>query len=229
MRTIFISGATGNLGRAIVKRFLEAGDKVYGTLLPGEALPEGMFNEQFIPVTVNLDNESASELAINNIISKQGSIDIAVLTAGGFAMGDISTTSFEQIMTQFRLNVATAYHAARPIFVNMLSKGNGRIFMVGSRPGYDMGNSKGMVAYGLSKSMIFRLAELMNDEAKNKDVVTTVIVPSTIDTLQNRKSMPNADFSKWVKAESIAELVFFNASEDASALRENILKVYGGS
>ena len=116
MRTIFISGATGNLGRAVVKRFLDAGDKVYGTLLPGEALPEGQFSEQFVPVTVDLNNESASEMAINNIISKQGSIDVAVLTAGGFAMGDIASTTSENILAQFRLNVETAYNAARPIF-----------------------------------------------------------------------------------------------------------------
>jgi NAD(P)-dependent dehydrogenase (short-subunit alcohol dehydrogenase family) len=229
MRTIFISGATGNLGRAVVKRFLDAGDKVYGTLLPGEALPVGQFSEQFVPVTVDLNNEAASEMAINNIISKQGSIDVAVLTAGGFAMGDIAGTTSENILAQFRLNVETAYHAARPIFRQMLKKESGRIFMVGSRPGLDMRNSKGMVAYGLSKSLIFRLAELMNGEAKGKDVVTTVIVPSTIDTPQNRKSMPDADFTKWVKAEEIAELVHYHSSENASVLRETVLKIYGGS
>jgi NAD(P)-dependent dehydrogenase (short-subunit alcohol dehydrogenase family) len=47
-----------------------------------------------------------------------------------------------------------------------------------------------MVAYGLAKSLIFRLAELMNDEAKGKNVVTSVVVPSTIDTPQNRKQCP---------------------------------------
>ena len=229
MRTIFISGATGNLGRAIVKRFLDSGDKVYGTILPGEALSEGQFNELFVPVTVDLNSEDASALAINNIISKQGSVDVAVLTAGGFATGDISATTSGNLLAQFRLNVETAYHAARPIFQQMLSKGSGRIFMVGSRPGLDMKNSKGMVAYGMSKSLIFRLAELMNAEAKGTDVVTTVIVPSTIDTPQNRKSMPDADYTQWVKAETIAELVHYHASEHASALRETVLKIYGGS
>lgn len=229
MRTIFISGATGNLGRAVVKRFLDAGDKVYGTLLPGEALPEGQFSEQFVPVTVDLNNEAASEMAINNIISKQGSIDVAVLTAGGFAMGDIAATTSENILAQFRLNVETAYHAARPIFQQMLKKGSGRIFMVGSRPGLDMKNSKGMVAYGLTKSLIFRLAELMNGEAEGKDVVTAVIVPSIIDTPQNRKATPDADFSKWVKPEEIAELVFAHSAENAPVPGETVLKIYGGS
>ena len=101
--------------------------------------------------------------------------------------------------------------------------------MVGSKPGLEMKNSKGMVAYGLSKSLIFRLAELMNDEAKGKDVVTTVIVPSTIDTPQNRKSMPNADFSRWVSADAIAELIHYHSSGKATALRESVLKIYGGS
>jgi len=229
MRTIFISGATGNLGRAVVKRFLDAGDKVYGTLLPGEALPEGQFSEQFVPVTVDLNNETASEMTINNIISKQGSIDVAVLTAGGFAMGDIANTTSENILSQFRLNVETAYHAARPIFQQMLKKGSGRIFMVGSKPGLDMHDSKGKVAYGLTKSLIFRLAELMNGEAEGKDVVAAVIVPSIIDTPQNRAATPDADFSKWVKAETIADLVFAHSSESAPVPAETVLKIYGGS
>ena len=62
-----------------------------------------------------------------------------------------------------------------------------------------------MVAYGLAKSLIIRLAELMNLEAKGKNVVTSVVVPSTIDTPQNRKAMPDADFNKWVKPEDIKE------------------------
>ncbi len=229
MRTIFISGTTGNLGKAVVKSFLDSGDKVYGTMLPDEALPEGLFTEQFVPVTVDLNSEAAAELAIGNIISKQGSIDVAVLTAGGFTAGDIASTSSQHILAQFNLNVATAYHAARPIFQNMLSKGTGRIFMIGSRPGLDMHQSKGMVAYGLTKSLIFRLAELMNDEAKGKDVVTIVIVPSTIDTPENRKSMPDADFSKWVSADAIAELIHYHSSGKDAALHESVLKIYGGS
>ncbi len=67
----------------------------------------------------------------------------------------------------------------------MLKQNSGRVFIIGSKPGLDARNGKGMVAYGLAKSLIFRLAELMNDEAKGKNVVTSVVVPSTIDTPQN--------------------------------------------
>ena len=69
----------------------------------------------------------------------------------------------------------------------------------------------------------------MNDEAKSHNVVTAVIVPSTIDTPQNRQSMPNADPTKWVKPEQIAEVIYFHCTDGASALREPILKVYNNA
>jgi NAD(P)-dependent dehydrogenase (short-subunit alcohol dehydrogenase family) len=92
-----------------------------------------------------------------------------------------------------------------------------------------MHNSKGMVGYGLAKSLIFRLAELMNEEAKGTNVVTVVIVPSTIDTAQNRKAMPDADFSKWVTPEALADTICFYCTDAAAALREPVLKLYGNS
>ena len=86
-----------------------------------------------------------------------------------------------------------------------------------------------MVAYSLAKSLIFRLAELMNDEAKGKNIVTSVVVPSTIDTPQNRKAMPDADFSNWVKPEAIADAIYFYCTDEAAVLREPLIKVYNNS
>jgi NAD(P)-dependent dehydrogenase (short-subunit alcohol dehydrogenase family) len=109
----------------------------------------------------------------------------------------------------------------------MMKQGTGRLFLIGSKPGLDSRNGKGMVAYTIAKSMIFRLAELMNEEAKGTDVVVCVVVPGTIDTPQNRKSMPDADTSKWVKPEAIAETIYFYTTGEAAVLREPVLKVYG--
>ena len=86
-----------------------------------------------------------------------------------------------------------------------------------------------MVAYSLAKSLIFRLVELMNDEAKGKNVVTSVVVPSTIDTPQNRKSMPDVNPANWVKAEQIADIIYFYCSEKAEVLREPVIKVYSNA
>ena len=144
-------------------------------------------------------------------------------------MGNIADTSTKDLGKQFKLNVETAYNVARPVFVQMLKQNAGRIFMIGSRPGSNMARSKGMVAYGLAKSLIFRSAELMNDEAKGTNVVTSVIVPSTIDTPQNRQSMPNSDFSKWVSPEAIADVIYTYSTAEISIVREPVIKLYGNS
>jgi NAD(P)-dependent dehydrogenase (short-subunit alcohol dehydrogenase family) len=224
-----VSGASGNLGLAVVKKFISGGYNVVGTVIPDDPVPVDITDAAFEKKNVDLMDETAAEELIDSVMADHNSIDAAVLTVGGFAMGNIAETGSSDILKQYKLNFESAYHIARPVFKQMMKKEYGRIFMVGSRPGLDMHHSKRMVAYGLSKSLIFRLAELMNDEAKGRDVVTSVIVPSTIDTPQNRQSMPDADFTKWVKPEAIANVIFFHCSEEAALLRESVIKVYGNS
>ena len=229
MKTIIVSGASGNLGRAVVDKFLEKGYLVTGTVIPGDQFNMNLENRNFEKAVVDLLDEEAVGQFTEDLVTRLGNIDAAVLTAGGFAMGNIADTRATDIEKQYKINFETAYNLARPVFIQMMKQGRGRIFLIGSRPGLDMKNSKGMVAYGLSKSLIFRLAELMNEEAKGTNVVTCVVVPSTIDTPQNRKSMPDADFNKWVTPEAVADLIYFHCSEEAAVLREPVIKVYGGS
>ena len=158
--------------------------------------------------------------SLSTTLEKHGSIDAAILTVGGFAMGKIAETKTADIAKQYKLNFETAYNVARPVFVQMLKQNSGRIFIIGSKPGLSAKNGKGMVAYGLAKSLIFRLAELMNDEAKGKNVVTSVVVPSTIDTPQNRKAIPDGNFDSWVKPEAIADVIYWHCTDEASVLRE---------
>lgn len=229
MKSVIVTGASGNLGQAVISKFLTEGYHVTGTVVPNDPVVLTIDNKNFETATTDLMNEESAQQFISSVINKQGQIDAAVLTVGGFAMGKITETKTSDINKQIKLNFETAYNVARPVFDQMIKQGSGRIFMIGSRPGSDMHNSKGMVAYGLAKSLIFRLAELMNDEAKGKNVVTNVIVPSTIDTPQNRKSMPDADFTKWVKAEEIADIIHFYCTDNAEVIREPVIKVYGNS
>ena len=226
MKTIIVTGASGNLGQAVVKKFLAESYFVIGTFIPNDTLVIDIQGKNFERAVVDLSNENAARQFVDLVVEKHGNIDAAVLTVGGFAMGKMADTKTSDIAKQYKLNFETAYNMARPVFLQMLKQGGGRIFMIGSRPGLDMHNSKGMLAYGLSKSLIFRLAELMNDEAKGTNVVTSVLVPSTIDTPQNRNSMPDADFGKWVTAASIADIIYFYCTDKAAVIKEPVIKVY---
>ncbi|MFT3908017.1 MAG: SDR family NAD(P)-dependent oxidoreductase [Ferruginibacter sp.] len=228
-KTAIVTGASGNMGQAVVKKFLSEGYNVIGTIVPNDPVSIDIDDKQFEKIVVDLLNEEATEKFINEVVANNKTIDVAVLTVGGFAMGKIADTKSSDILKQYKLNFETAYHVARPVFTQMMQQGSGRIFIVGSRPGLSAKDGKGMIAYGLSKSLIFRLAELLNDEAKGSNVVTSVLVPSTIDTPQNRKSMPNADFSSWVKPEAIADAVYFYCTDEAAAVREPVIKLYNNS
>lgn len=229
MKTVIVTGASGNLGQAVVKKFLSQGYNVIGTIIPNDPAVLNINDPNFEIITVDLMNEDEAEKFVQSVTEKYKTIDVAVLTVGGFAMGAIAETKMADILKQHKLNFQTTYHVARPVFMQMMKQKNGRIFLTGARTGVDMSYSKGMIAYGLSKSLVFRLAELMNGESKGHNVITAVIAPSTIDTPQNRKAMPDVDPARWVRAEDIASIIHFYCSEQSTPIREPVLKIYNNA
>ena len=229
MKTAIVTGASGNLGQEVVRKFIAEGYNVVGTVIPNDPVSIEITSERFEKVVADLMSEDDSQKLASTVVLKYGQIDAAILTVGGFAMGSMAETKTSDVLKQYKLNFETAYNVARPVFVQMLKQKNGRIFLIGSRPGLEAKSGKGMIAYGLAKSLIFRLAELMNEEGKPHNVVTSVIVPSTIDTPQNRKSMPDANPGNWVKAEEIADTIFYYCTDQSKSLREPVIKIYGNS
>ena len=222
-----ITGATGNLGKATVQRFIDDHYTVIATHSPGKnpeyAVDGVIFKE------VNLLDETQCSNLVKTIISEYKKIDVALLLVGGFSMGSVASTDGAALDKMYSLNFETAYFIARPVFLKMTETGGGRIVFVGSRPSLEATAGKNVLAYALSKSLLFKLSEYLNAEGKDKNVVTSVIVPSTIDTPENRKSMPDADFKKWVKPEEIAAAMAYLCSSDGSVLRQPVLKLYGNA
>lgn len=226
-KKILITGAQGNLGKACVEKFLQSGDPVFALTTPGKEEKTESVNH--LSFGVDLSHEEEVEKLVKSLIEKYQTIDAAVLTVGGFAMGSIHNTDQIALQKMIDLNFYTSYFIARAVFHQMMKQGHGRIIFIGARPALDAEQGKNTLAYSLSKSMIFKLAELLNAEAKGSNVTATVIVPSTIDTPLNRQSMPDAHFENWVTAEEIAETVHFVVSESARAWREPIIKLYNNA
>lgn len=228
MKNVLVSGASGHLGQAVIQHFLQEGNQVAGIAGSNKGLPFSG-DPLYHHYQADLRDETAAADVVARLISQWQRIDVAVLTAGGYTGGTLAGTSSASVHEQLQLNFDTAYNLARLLWLQMMKQGYGRLFLIGSRPGLNMAQAHGSLAYGLSKSLLFRLAEVLNHDAGTANVVTSVVVPSTIDTPPNREAMPEADFNKWVKPGAIAALIAYHSSEAADALRAPIIKVYNAA
>jgi NAD(P)-dependent dehydrogenase (short-subunit alcohol dehydrogenase family) len=228
-KVAIITGASGNLGKASVEKFLSEGYKIVATVTPGKKLGFEVTGE-VETYDVDLTNEGRVSDIIEQIIKKHERVDAALLLVGAFTMGGVADTDGAALKKMYSLNFETAYFTARPVFLQMMKQSfGGRIIMVGSRPALKPTEGRKSVAYSLAKASLFKLADFFNAEGTSKNVVTSVIVPGVIDTPPNRKDMPQANFANWVQPEEIAETMAFLCSEKASVLREPVIKVYGNS
>jgi NAD(P)-dependent dehydrogenase (short-subunit alcohol dehydrogenase family) len=224
-RNVLITGAAGNLGQAVVDKLKGENHNILAVVSPGKSA--SISDTKIKVYEADLTRENDVAILTEKIIYEYKTIDAVILLAGGYTYGGVQDADMTTIKKMIAMNFETAYTVVRPVFQQMVKQNGGRIILVGARPAIDPKFGKQSLAYALSKSLIFTLANLLNAEGAEKKVITSVIVPSTIDTPANRQSMPKADFSKWVSAESIADNIAFLVSENADALREPVLKLYG--
>lgn len=225
-KNILITGATGSLGQAVVKKFIEQGHRIIAIVPPGDVLADK--NPDIVVFQADLTDEQDANRVIGEIITEYSNVDAALLLVGGYTYGNIATADGGVLKKMLSLNFETSYFTARPIFQQMLKqKRGGEIVFIGARPALNPSEGKNSLAYGLSKSLIFKLADYLNAEGSAKNIKATVVVPSIIDTPPNREAMPDADFSKWVKPEGIAEVIAFVCSGKGQILRDSVIKVYG--
>lgn len=229
MKTVIITGAAGNLGTAVTKEFLTKNYRVIATVAnekEGRNLPS---HPNLDVEVVNLTEEKQAGDLVQRYIGKYQVIDAALLLVGGFKMGDLANTSGGDLREQITLNFETAYYVTRPLFEHMLGNKRGSIIFIGARPAINAAQGKSLIAYSLSKSLLFKLAELLNEAAKGINVSVSVVVPSTLDTPLNRKSMPDVNPENWVKTSDVAETLEFLVSDKSKALKETVLKVYNNA
>jgi NAD(P)-dependent dehydrogenase (short-subunit alcohol dehydrogenase family) len=227
--TVLITGASGNVGRAAVEKFLSKGYQVIATVSPGKNHSFDS-HDRLEVVETDLANRDMTTHSVDQILRKHSIIDAALLLAGGYEGGGVGDTNTAQLEKMISLNFKTAFHIVQPVFSKMKTQPEGgRIVLIGARSALRPQDGKNSFAYSLSKSMLFKMAEFLNAEGSSVGVSTSVIVPATIDTPQNREAMPSADFNSWVKPEDIAEMMVMICSEKDSSLRDPVIKMYGNS
>ncbi len=229
MKSILITGAAGNLGQAVVKRFAQDGYQVYTALGLGQnssLFEKSPLAAQIHPQLLDLTDETVSEAYVKKIIAQDPALEAAVCLVGGWHSGTLAETRGAELEKMIQLNFMTAFNIVRPLMEYFERRGSGQFVLIGSRPAIKPAEAKDQVAYALSKSLVFRLAEIINDQGKSKSIRASVIVPSILDTPQNRAAMPDASAEKWVQPEAVADTIAFLLGETGGNFRETIVKVY---
>ncbi len=230
-RVVMVTGAAGNLGSAVAQAFQAAGAKLVLVDRAADRL-QRLFPDlvdspnYFLATSVDMTDADAVEAMVDEAVKRFGRVDVLVNTVGGFRAGTpVHETSFETWDFLLNLNARTVFTASRAIIPHMLREGSGRIVNVAARAALKGGAR--MAAYSVSKSGVVRLTESMAAELKKDGINVNCVLPGTIDTPQNRKAMPKANHSRWVKPEAIANVILFLASDAAGAVQGAAIPVYG--
>jgi NAD(P)-dependent dehydrogenase (short-subunit alcohol dehydrogenase family) len=221
-KVIVVTGASGALGKVVAEVALARGARVAAVdHAPSQIAATA---ERIELGGVDLTDAAQAKKAIDATAAHFGKLDALINIAGGFAFEAVAEGDPKTWQRMYALNVLTALNASRAAIPHLAAASAGRIINVGAMGALQAG--AGMGAYAASKAGVHRLTEALAAEWKGKITVNAVL-PSTIDTAANRASMPKADFSKWVTAQELAEVMLFLASDAASAVTGALLPVSG--
>jgi NAD(P)-dependent dehydrogenase (short-subunit alcohol dehydrogenase family) len=208
-KVVVVTGAKGNLGAEVSRKFSSLGAIVAGIDLP-----------------TNLLHQDAVHEAIREILEQRKRIDILCNIAGGFRMGKpVHETTDADWNFLFDVNVRTVLHTARAVVPHMLKAGGGKIVNVGAFAAQK--GAANMGAYTASKAAVIRLTEAMAAELREKNINVNCVLPTILDTPQNRADMPKADPKRWVALQDLAAAIVFLASDEARAIHGAALPVTG--
>lgn len=221
-RNIIITGASGNLGSAVVEKFKREGYHIIALTDPNR---DDFVEEADDSYEVDVTDEEQVVSFVKEFQLQYGDLDALAMLVGGYVGGGFEKTSQADIQKMFQLNFFSAYHLVRGFLPVMKKQQKGTFLFVGARPALELSGAKDTLAYSLSKRLVLTLTEILGEEIKDSPIRSHVFVPSIIDTPQNRDSMPDADFSKWVSPEEIAEAMHY--AVNTSALRNMTFKLYG--
>jgi 3-oxoacyl-[acyl-carrier protein] reductase len=223
-KVVFITGANGGLGTSVTRAFLQKGARVIGGSLHIAAadFPEPNFE------ALALDFNKLDEIrrGVATIVERYGQLDVLVHLLGGFAGGPSVVDTTDAMWEQMQdINLTSAFRVFRECIPHLRKSGSGRLIAIGSltaaQPHANLG------AYVVFKSALAMLVQTIAQENADAGVTANAILPGTMDTPANRKSIPDAHFSKWLKTTDVAELVLSLAAAQTSHLTGLLIPIDG--
>ena len=226
---VVVSGGTGALGAAVVARLLDHGAICHIPCFQESELDNFPYrHHDRVRITHPVD--LTQEDQVTEFYANLPRLWASVHCAGGFAMSEISETSFADFRHMMSMNAESCFLCCREaVRAIRRSDTGGRIVNVAARPALEARSGASMVAYTASKSAVAAITLALSEEVADEGIWVNAVAPSIIDTPANRQAMPDADHGRWPSVEALAASLVFLASPDNRSTRSAILPVYGRS
>jgi NAD(P)-dependent dehydrogenase (short-subunit alcohol dehydrogenase family) len=228
-----VTGATSPLGRSVTKEFLEHGIRVIGTYR-SEASESALRTElgtlaaNFQSQKADITDESDVARLFETAKGEHGRVDILVNIVGGYSGGqEVWNTPVKDWDDMIRINLRSAFLCCRAVLPMMIERNYGKIVNIAARPALERRYRAKSGAYAVSKAGVLVLTETIAEEVKKLDINVNAVLPSTMDTEENRRSMPQADFSKWVPPAEVAAVIAGLVSDYMKPVSGAAITVYG--
>jgi NAD(P)-dependent dehydrogenase (short-subunit alcohol dehydrogenase family) len=230
-RVVVLTGGTGGLGTAIVKRLAGQNYRFAVTyLVPEEAhafeKEVSLTEDRLMLSRVDATNTDEITAFFEQVLERFGAVHIVCSLVGGWAGGrDVEETGDVRFDRMIDVNLRSAFATVRAAVPHLKAAGWGRILLIGSRAATE--NPAGQAAFNAAKAGVAALGMTVAQELEDTGVTANVIVPSVIDTPATRKALPFADYIDWPTPNEIAAVVEFALSDDSSVISGATIPVYG--
>jgi len=232
-RSVVVTGATGNLGHAVVRGYLEAGAHV---AIPARDIAKANALRADLGILAGADTDpklliadadiadrASMDAFVERVLRTWGRLDVLASLAGGFGTG--AADDLAKIQALWQQNVATVVVPAAACLVPMRARGYGRIVSVAAGSALKAGRNT--AGYAMAKGAVVRWTEALAAETKDQGITANAILPGTIDHPVNRANMPKADPKTWVQPAEAAALILFLTSTEASGITGAAIPITG--
>jgi NAD(P)-dependent dehydrogenase (short-subunit alcohol dehydrogenase family) len=222
---VLVAGGTGALGSAVVRELLDSGYECAVTWILDSELERAEAElgdrAQFVRADL-VDPAGGAEEAVAAV----DDLEAVVNLVGGFSDGPlVHETDWADFERMLLLNLAPAFNLARAAMPRLVERGGGAFVAVSARAA--LRPFPGAAGYVTAKAAVLAFVQALDAEYRKQGVRANAILPSTIDTPANRRSQPDADFSKWVDPAEIAKVVRALVSGDFAVTSGGAIPVYG--
>lgn len=205
----FITGASKGLGLSLVKKLLKEGYPVAATSRNLNDLEKaaGLKSELFLPLAVDLKNESSVERGINETIRRFGRIDVVVNNAGYGLTGSLEELTDEEIRQNFDINVFGSLNVIRKVLPQLRKQRSGHIFNIASIGGFT-GTFPGFGSYIATKFAMHGFSESLSAEVKPFGIKVTIVSPGYFRTnfLDSSLAVPRHEIADYKLVREVQSL-----------------------